>query len=90
VVKPGNWYIELDDGSGADLHTEIDGIVRLEIGDVLPGRIYGRKWRIKLSSQTGSTRAAFRTRSAVLAPLHSEGHGARASSRSRFSRSLKQ
>jgi hypothetical protein len=47
MVEPGNWYIELDDGSGADLHTEIDGTVRLEIGDVLPGRIYGRKWRIK-------------------------------------------
>lgn len=46
MVKPGNWDVELDGGGGADLHAEIDGAVRLEVGEVLMGTLYGRRWRI--------------------------------------------
>lgn len=47
MVKPGNWYVELDDGKGgADLHAEVDGAVRLEVGEVLQGSLYGRRWQI--------------------------------------------
>jgi hypothetical protein len=47
VVKPGNWYVELDDGGGADRHTEIDGAAPLKAGDKLPATLHGRAWRIK-------------------------------------------
>jgi hypothetical protein len=46
VVKPGNWYVELDDGSGVDLHTEFDGGAHLDVGDATPGRPLGYVWRI--------------------------------------------
>ncbi len=46
MVRPGNWYVELDDGSGAERHTEIDGAVRLEVGEIILGKLHGRRWRI--------------------------------------------
>lgn len=46
MVKPGNWYVDLDDSTGADRHAEIDGAVRLEVGELLQGRLHGRRWKI--------------------------------------------
>jgi hypothetical protein len=46
VVKSGTWHIELDDGTGAQRDKEIDGAARLHVGDILPGKLYGRHWRI--------------------------------------------
>jgi hypothetical protein len=47
MSTPGDWWIELDDGTGAERrHTTIDGGAHLEPGEQLPGPLYGRHWRI--------------------------------------------
>lgn len=46
MAKPGYWYVELDDGSSADRSATIDGAAKLQVGEVLQGTSYGRKWRI--------------------------------------------
>ena len=47
MSTPGDWWIELDDGTGAERrHTTIDGGARLEPGEQLHGPLYGRHWRI--------------------------------------------
>lgn len=45
-MKPGNWWVELDDGTGAERGAEIDGAARLEVGECLPGKLYRRSWRV--------------------------------------------
>jgi hypothetical protein len=46
MVKPGNWYVELDDGGRIDMSAEVDGAVKLEIGEILRGAQHGRRWRV--------------------------------------------
>lgn len=47
MSTPGDWWIELDDGTEAERrHTSIDGEARLEPGEQLQGLLYGRHWRI--------------------------------------------
>lgn len=44
VVTPGAWYVELDDGGGADLRTERPGSETLRVGDVIES--HGLTWRL--------------------------------------------
>jgi hypothetical protein len=47
MSPPGDWWIELDDGTGAERrHISIDGGTHLEPGAQLKGPLYGRHWRI--------------------------------------------
>ena len=44
MATAGYWYVELDDGGGADRHTKISGGT-LEVGELVP-HAHGRAWRI--------------------------------------------
>ena len=46
TIRAGTWFVELDDGTGAEYKTELDGNARLHAGETLPGTVHGRRWRI--------------------------------------------
>ncbi|MGZ4414007.1 MAG: hypothetical protein ACXVRZ_06495 [Gaiellaceae bacterium] len=47
MIGAGEWWIELDDGTGVERrHTTIEGVAQLKLGERLQGLLFGRQWRI--------------------------------------------